>query len=112
MFVSDMVFFNKPALDDIEEIFVGLLEWSTKDNRQLIMTFDEVWNYRNDLFNVGNSLDTLSFDKKTQYDTHKKYGQFVFRYNRNQHTQWSFIYDKTGNNVFINKIISNYLTVC
>ena len=107
-----MVFFNKSALDDIEEIFIGLLEWSTKDNQQPIMTFDEVWNYRNDLFNVGNSLDTLSFDKKVQYNTHKQYGQFVYCYNRNQHTQWYFIYDKTGNNVFINKIISNYLTVC
>ena len=112
MFVNDMVFFNKSALDDIEEIFVGLLEWGTKGNRQPIMTFDEVWNYRNDLFNIGNSLDTLPFDAKVQYDTHKQYGQFVYRYNRNRHTQWYFIYNKTGNNVFINKIISNYLTVC
>ena len=112
MFVSNMVFFNQSALDDIEEIFVGLLEWSTKEFQQPIMTFDEVWNYRNDLFNVGNSLDDLSFDQKAHYDTHKQYGQFVYRYDRNRHTQWYFIYDKTGNNVFINKIISNHLTVC
>ena len=112
MFVNNMVLFNKSALDDIEEMFVGLLEWSIGDNRQPIMTFDEVWNYRNDLFNVGNSLDTLLFNTKTQYDTHKKHGQFVYRYDRNRHTQWYFIYDKTENNVFINKIISNHLTIC
>jgi len=107
-----MVFFNKSALDDIEEIFVGLLEWSTKDNFQPIMTFDEVWDYRNDLFNIGNSLDTLSFDAKPQYDIHKQYGQFIYRYNRNQNTMWYFIYDKVGNAVYINKIISNYFTTC
>ena len=30
-----MVFYNKSALDDIEQIFIGLLEWHTKDNKQL-----------------------------------------------------------------------------
>jgi len=65
-----MVFFNKSELNDIEEIFVGLLEWKTKDNRQPIMAFDAVWDYR--------------------------------RY---------FIYDKTERVIFINKIISNYLTL-
>ncbi|MDR0506354.1 MAG: hypothetical protein LBH32_06015 [Dysgonamonadaceae bacterium] len=106
-----MVFFNKSALDDIEEIFVGLLEWKTKDNLQPIMTFDEVWEYRNDLLKVGNSLDTLSYHAETQYEIHKKYGQFVLRYDRNKRTRWYFIYNKTGKTVFINKIISNYLTI-
>ena len=106
-----MVFFNKTALDDIEQIFVGLLEWHTKDNGQPLMTFDEVWNYRDDLFNVGNTLDTLPYDTKVKYEVHKKYGQYVYRYDRNKRTQWYFIYDKTGEDVFINKIISNYLTV-
>ena len=105
-----MVFFSKAALDDIEEIFVGLLEWCTKDNQQIIMTFEEVWNYRNDLFNVGNSLDTLLYDIKVKYKLHKSYGQFVYRYDRNKRTQWYFIYDKKGEDVFINKIISNYST--
>jgi len=106
-----MVFFNKTALDDIEKIFIGLLEWHTKDNWQPIMTFDDVWKYRDDLFNVGNSLDTLLYNDKAQYDIHKKHGQYIYRYNRNQRTQWYFIYDKTGEDIFINKIISNYLTV-
>jgi len=106
-----MVFFKESALDDIEQIFIGLLEWHTKDNQQLLMTFDEVWNYRNDLFNVGNSLNTLSYNTKAQYEMHKKYGQYVYRYDRNQRTQWYFIYDKIDEDIFINKIISNYLTV-
>jgi len=106
-----MVFFNKLALDDIEQIFIGLLEWQTKDNQQPRMTFDEVWEYRNDLFNVGNKLDTLSHNIKAQYEVHKKYGEYVYCYDRNQRTQWYFIYDKVGNDIFINKIISNYLTV-
>ena len=106
-----MVFFNQSALDDIEQIFVGLLEWHTKDNFQLFMTFDEVWSYRNDLFNVGNSLDILPYNAEAQYEMHKKYGRYVYRYDRNKRTQWYFVYDKIGNDVFINKIISNYLTV-
>ena len=54
-----MVFYNENALEDIEQIFEGLLKWQTKDNKQLIMTFNEVWEYRNDLFNVGNNLDKI-----------------------------------------------------
>ena len=103
-----MVFFNKSALNDIELIFTGLLEWHI--HQQLRMTFEEVWEYRNDLFNIGNSLDALSYDAQTQYEMHKKYGQYVYRYDRNQRTQWYFIYDKTGKEVFINRIISNYQT--
>ena len=106
-----MVFYNKSALDDIEQIFIGLLEWRTKDNMQPRMTFDEVWNYRNDLYNVGNALDTLSYHAETQYDTHKQYGKYVYRYNKNQRTQWYFIYDKIREAIYINRIINNYLTV-
>ena len=105
-----MVFFNESALDDIERIFIGLLEWRTKDNQQPFMTFDEVWSYRNDLFNVGNSLDSLLYDIKARFEQHKQYGQFVHRYDRNKRTQWYFIYDRTERNIYINKIISNYLT--
>jgi len=106
-----MVFFDESALDDIEEIVVGLLEWHTNDNRNPLMTFDEVWNYRNDLRTVGNSLDSLSYHAQAHYEVHKRYGQYVYRYNRNSNTQWYFIYDKIGKNIFINKIISNHLTV-
>ena len=105
-----MVFYNKSALDDIEDIFVGLLGWHTKGNKQLRMTFEEVWNYRNDLLNIGNSLDSLSYDTVTQYEIHKRYGKYVYRHNKNQRTQWYFIYDKIGEDIFINKIINNYLT--
>ncbi|GAB6394183.1 MAG: type II toxin-antitoxin system RelE/ParE family toxin [Bacteroidales bacterium] len=106
-----MVFYNESALDDIEEIFAGLLEWRTKDNQQPIITFGEAWNYRNDLFNTGNSLDKLTYHSNAQFEVHKRYGEFIYRYERNQRTQWYFIYKKAGNNIFINKIISNYLTI-
>jgi hypothetical protein len=106
-----MVFYNQTALDDVEEIFVGLLEWATKDNQQPMMSFNEVWNYRNDLYKVGNSLDGLLYHSETKFEIHKRYGQYVYRYNRNSRTQWNFVYNKVDNNVFINKIISNYLTI-
>jgi len=103
-----MVFFNKSALDDIEQVFIGLLEWHS--HKQLRMTFDEVWNYRNSLFDVGNSLDMLSYHAETQYEIHKQYGKYVYRYDKNQRTQWYFIYDRMEEDIFINKIINNYQT--
>jgi len=106
-----MVFYNQSALDDIEQIFIGLLEWQTKDNKQPRMTFDEVWNYRNDLYSVGNILDSLLYNTETQYEMHKKFGEYVYRYNKNQRTQWYFIYNIIDDDVYINKIISNYLTI-
>jgi len=106
-----MVYFNKSALNDIEQIFTGLLEWRTKNNNQLRMTFEEAWDYRDDLFKIGNSLDSLTYDAKTQYEMHKQYGEFVHRYNKNQRTQWYFIYNKVGKDIYLNKIISNYMTI-
>jgi len=41
----------------------------------------------------------------------EQYGKYVHRYKRNRRTLWYFIYDKIGENVFINKIISNYVTI-
>ncbi|MCL2435524.1 MAG: hypothetical protein FWD09_05225 [Lentimicrobiaceae bacterium] len=106
-----MVFYNKSALDDIEQIFIGLLEWQTKDNQQLRMTYDEVWNYRDSLFHIGNTLDILPYHAKAQYEMHKQFGKYAYRYNKNQRTQWYFIYDRIGEDIFINKIINNYMTI-
>ena len=55
-----MVFFNKTVLNDIENIFIGLLKWHSKINNQKTMSFEEVLSYGNDLRNVGNSLDKLT----------------------------------------------------
>ena len=104
-----MVFFNKSALDDIEQLFIGLLEWNVSE--QVRMTFDEVWKYRGDLFDIGNSLDNLSYHAETQYEMHKRYGKYVYRYDKNQRTQWYFIYDTIDEDVFINKLINNYQTI-
>jgi len=107
-----MVFYSKTALDDIENIFVGLLTWTTKDNFQPKMSFDEVWKYRNDVYNEGLSLDKLHFHFKTTFEAHKRFGQFVHRFDRNKRTQWYIIYNiDKENNILINKIINNYLTV-
>ena len=106
-----MVFYNKSALDDIEDIFVGLLNWTTKDNFQPRMSFEEVWNYRSSLFDEGFDLDKLVYRFNAKFESHKKFGQYVHRFDKNKRTQWYYIYDiDEKGDIYINKITNNYLT--
>jgi hypothetical protein len=105
-----MVFYNNQALNDIENIFNGLLEWQTSNN-QKIMEYNEVVRYRDDIRDTCNSLDKITYHARAKYPDHLKYGTYVYRYNRNKRTQWYIIYEKMENNIFICKIISNYKTI-
>ena len=106
-----MVFYSKRSQRDFVRIFKGLLKWGTK-NRQMRMTCKEVVNYRNDLYNKIQLIADKKIHKKTIYEEHRKFGNFVYSYRRNQRTVWYFIYDiKQNGDILIKKIISNYLTI-
>jgi hypothetical protein len=57
-------------------------------------------------------LESLSVRNQTVYLTHKKFGKYVYRYDKHSFIQWYIIYDfdKYGN-VLVKKIISNNQTV-
>ena len=91
----------------MDEILEGLLTW-----RKHTLTREFCLSYISDLVDVCDSLDTKTIHFNTVYETHKLYGSKVHKYVRNRSTTWYIIYDTDlSNNVFINKIISNYLTV-
>jgi len=58
------------------------------------------------------ALESLPIRSKTVYFTHKKFGQYVYRYDKHNYIQWYIIYDfdKYGN-ILIKKIISNNETI-
>ena len=102
-----MVFYSIQADNDLDEILEGLLTW-----RKHTLTREFCLGYISDLIDVCDSLDTKTIHFNAVYETHKLYGEKVHKYARNKNTTWYIIYDiDLSNNVFINKIISNYLTV-
>ncbi|GHS96138.1 hypothetical protein FACS189421_00700 [Bacteroidia bacterium] len=102
-----MVYYSNQADEDIENIFIGLLSW-----KKHTLTFDHVWEYRNTLRQVCDSLESKPYHVDTTYSIHQQYGTKVHSYRRNKQTIWYIIYDiDYQGNIFINKIISNYLTV-
>ena len=102
-----MVFYSTQADNDLDEILDGLLTW-----RKHTLTREFCLSYISDLVDVCDSLDTKIIHFNTVYETHKLYGEKVHKYARNRNTTWYIIYDiDSSNNVFINKIISNYLTI-
>jgi hypothetical protein len=56
-------------------------------------------------------LDAKIFHSNAIYETHKRYGGKVHQYKRNASTIWYIIYNKIDANIYIEKIISNYMTV-
>jgi hypothetical protein len=61
-----MVFYRKRALNDLDEIFDGLLEWQTS-NHQRRMNYEGVINYHADILKVCDSLDKISYHAQAKY---------------------------------------------
>lgn len=101
-----MVYYSEEVRNDLKIIRNGLLTW-----KKIVLDYDFVMSYMRDLLNVCDSLDSKSIHLKSVYPSHKQYGEKVHRYRRNPNTVWYIIYtvDKQGN-VFVNKIMSNYIT--
>ena len=105
-----MVSYSEQSLTDLEDIFDGLVNWST-NNGQRHLDYESVVNYFNDIVDICDALDRLCFHFKTIYKTHQQYGTCVHAYNRNKNTTWYIIYDKEGDDVFIRKLMNNYFTI-
>ena len=105
-----MTVFNEQTRIDLENIFDGLLGWKTS-NGQYYMTNEEVINYHNDILDICESIDTISYHSCAKYADHLKYGDYVYTYKRNVKTIWYIIYNIIDGNIFIEKIMNNYLTV-
>jgi hypothetical protein len=102
-----MVFINNQAKIDLDNIVIGLLEWE-----KVVLTVDEVMCYVDDIVDICYHLDAVGYRHRATYEEHLKYGAYAYPYKRNQKTTWYIVYDiDLSGNVFINKIISNYLTV-
>jgi hypothetical protein len=101
-----MVFINKQAKVDLDNIVIGLLEWN-----KISLTISEVMQYVDDIVDICYLLDTAIYHHKAKYITHLKYGAYAYPYKRNKNTTWYIIYniDSFGN-LFVNKIINNHLT--
>ena len=102
-----MVFYSIQADNDLDELLEGLLTW-----QKHALTREFCLSYISELVDVCDSFDEKNSHFNTVYETHKRYGDKVHKFVRNRNTTWYIIYDiDLSNNVFINKIISNYLTV-
>ena len=104
-----MVIWNEGARTDLATILVALITWK----KHASVSLEEADKYIEDIEKTGNAICKLSFHSNAIYDTHKVYGNKVYRYERNKRTQWYIIYnwDKINKIAYVNKIVSNYHTV-
>jgi hypothetical protein len=101
-----MVFINRQAKVDLDNIVIGMLKWT-----KIILTVPIVMKYVDDIVDICYKLDKIPVHILCKYELHKKYGKFVYNYKRNKKTNWYIIYNKDkNNNVFVNKILNNYIT--
>jgi len=102
-----MVFVSRQAKIDLDNIVIGLLEWEKVE-----LTVPEVMQYVDDISDICYKLDNLSYHQPAKYKEHLKYGEYSRSYKRNRNTTWYIIYDiDLYNHIYVNKIISNYLTI-
>lgn len=102
-----MVYFSKIAKQDFRNIIFGLANWKKHP-----LEYKHAIEYVSNIRQVCETLDKKTFHSNTQYIIHNRYGEKVYKYRRNKSTTWYIIYnfDKENNIVYIEKIISNYLT--
>ena len=104
---TNMVYYSNQANCDLDNILDGLLAW-----QKIILTRELCLCYISDILDVCDSLDTKTVHIDAIYETHRRYGNKVHKYSRNRSTTWYIIYDvDSDKNIYINKIISNYLTI-
>ena len=100
-----MIEFSKQARIDLENIFDGLLSWKTP-NGQYYLDNNEVINYHNDILDVCECLDQLTYHVKAKYPDHLQFGDYVHTYKRNMRTIWYIIYNRSMGKIFVEKIIA------
>jgi len=102
-----MVYYSKQADFDLDNILDGLLAW-----KKFTLTREFCLNYVSDIIDICDSLDTKTIHFDAVYETHRRYGEKVHKYSRNKATTWYIIYNVDFyNNIYINKIINNHLTI-
>ena len=102
-----MVFISKLAKIDLDNLVVGLLEWEKVE-----LTVEEVMQYVDDIVEICYELDAAVYHHDATYEEHIKYGTYSYPYKRSKRTTWYIIYEiNRENNIFVNRIISNYMTV-
>jgi len=102
-----MVFVSRQAKIDLDNIVMGLLEWEKVE-----LTVPEVLQYVDDISDICYKLDDLLYHHPAKYKEHLMYGEYSHPYKRNRNTTWYIIYDiDLYNHIYVNKIISNYMTI-
>jgi len=104
-----MVIWNDEAKNDLIDILFALITWE----KHKPLSLDEAESYVSDIRKKGDAICMLKAHSPARYKMHTIYGEKVFRYDRNKHTQWYIIYDWDDKNkiAYINKIINNYMTI-
>ena len=102
-----MVYYNLAALEDYSNILYGLLTWPKHP-----LEPKHACQYMRDIEKICRTLDSRIFHQRASYEMHKRYGNYVYLYRRNQNTSWYIIYNKDlFNDIFVERIMNNYQTI-
>lgn len=103
-----MVYYSPIADADLANIFIGLSTW-----RKHILEYEHVDKYVDDIIEICEMLDKLTYHSKTMFLEHKKHGEFVYKYARSKTTVWYIVYNfnEHQKTIYIQHIISNHTTV-
>ena len=102
-----MVYFSLQAEQDLSDVVTGLLLWT-----KVSISEDEALSYVDDIYDVAFTIPDVTYHQKCQYLMHRLHGEYHLKYKRNNRTTWYIIYDIDAfNNIYVNKIISNHLTI-
>ena len=101
------VIISELAIEDLKNIFTALITW-----KKGALELEHALKYIDDIENQCHSIGYKTYHSKTNYSTHKLFGDKVYKYRRNPTTTWYIIYTIDNlQNILISKIISNYKTI-
>jgi hypothetical protein len=102
-----MVYYSNTAKDDLRDMLWGLATW-----HDYSLGYEHAMLYVEDIRNICDKLDAISIHFDAKYTLHKQYGEKAYTYQRNKNTTWYIIYNTDiFDNVFIEKILNNHLTM-
>jgi hypothetical protein len=104
-----MIVFSQQSGADLEDCLDALMFPKYKNRPPL--TFEEAHDYVDEIVEFVYSISEKATHTNCIFDTHKKYGEKVVRYERNKYTQYYIIYNvDVAGNIYVERIMTNHIT--
>ncbi len=102
-----MLYIGQIARKQLDELIDQLVAWGHMPNGH-ILEYNHIIAYRDRIEEEIKKIPKTAYHELAYYRNHTRYGRYVHKYKTNNRTMWYIVYNKCGEDYFIEYIANNY----